>query len=638
LVGRSSESAYYADTALAEPLGLAQELRASGRINVAHSVNAEANVGYFSAASGPSGVQLGFSVAEGPRFFAFFGRPGGERVASEPLFAQHGAQYDWTFRYSPNDGVDDPADEDTTPEGLLTFELHRGAERIGSVQLDLSAADRATPIVYDAFGLSARGANDADTPIELYADDLAYVVARNGDVRRQDFSREPAWKGDRNREKRHNFGFHPTATTAPNDGTAGLTAQQILSLPEESRTPEQLAIVKAFYIQQFQPELTAVEQRLEGVRNTRETYEKRLPVALVWREMKEPRPAHLLARGDYQQPGEVIGRGVPSIFPSLPDDTSRDRLALAEWLVGRDHPLTSRVTVNRIWQQFFGAGLVRTPEDFGTRGELPTHPELLDWLAAELMHDGWEFKRLQRVILLSGTYRQTSAVSAAAWQADPENRLLSRGARFRLTAEEVRDVTLAAAGLLAEQLGGESAYPYQNLEYYREKEDSPGEWQWPETPGPQLYRRGMYTFWRRTTPYPPFTTFDAPSRGECTVMRARTNTPLQALITLNDPTFVEAARVLAERIVAEGGSDANQRLSFAFERCLSRGPNAAEATVMLGLYERERERYLADPAAAAALAAQGSAAHVGSGDAVETAAWMSVATALLNLDEAITRE
>ena len=229
-------------------------------------------------------------------------------------------------------------------------------------------------------------------------------------------------------------------------------------------------------------------------------------------------------------------------------------------------------------------------------------------------------------------------MSPERWAADPENRLLARGARYRLTAEEVRDVALAASGLLVEQLGGESAYPYQNLEFYREKEDSPGEWQWPQEPGPQLYRRGMYTFWRRTTPYPPFTTFDAPSRGECTVMRSRTNTPLQALITLNDPTFVEAARVLAERVVAEGGEDALSRLTFAYTRCLSRPPREAEAAVMLGVYQRERARYLADPAGAEALLAQGAAAHIGKGDLAETAAWVSVATVLLNLDEAITRE
>jgi len=437
----------------------------------------------------------------------------------------------------------------------------------------------------------------------------------------------------------------PTATTplpageaAPADADKPLTIEQILALPADQRTDEQRLTLRAKHFSEHFAELHAIEQRLTELRNTRETFERRLPVALVWREMAEPRPARLLARGDYQQPGEIVARDVPSVFPPLPDNVRHDRLALAQWLVARDHPLTSRVTANRLWQQLFGAGLVRTPEDFGTRGELPTHPELLDWLSAELMESDWEIKRYQREILLSQTYRQTSTVTATAWQADPENQLLSRGARFRLTAEEIRDVALAASGLLVEQLGGESAYPYQNLEYYREKEDSPGEWQWPETPGPQLYRRGMYTFWRRTTPYPPFTTFDAPSRGECTVMRARTNTPLQALITLNDPTFVEAARVLAEQIVAEGGANSIDRLSFAFRRCLSRPPSEAETDVMLRLVRREQERYRSDPAAAASLVAQGSAAHAGNGDAAETAAWMSVATALLNLDETITRE
>lgn len=426
--------------------------------------------------------------------------------------------------------------------------------------------------------------------------------------------------------------------TAPPAKDAVLTVEQVLALAADQRTNAHRATLRAHYFKQQYPVLAALERQLTEVRNQSTTFEKRLPVALVWREMPSPRPAHILARGDWQQPGEPVERDVPSIFPPLAAGAARDRLALAQWLVAREHPLTSRVTANRVWQQLFGAGLVRTPEDFGTRGELPTHPELLDWLAADLMEDEWEIKRLQREILVSQTYRQTSAVSPEHWQADPENRLLARGARFRLTAEEVRDVALAASGLLVEQLGGESVYPYQNLEYYREKEDSPGEWQWPQESGPQLYRRGMYTFWRRTTPYPPFTTFDAPSRGECTIVRSRTNTPLQALVTLNDPTYVEAARVLGERVMVEGGPDVVSRISFVFEQCLSRPPTQTESGVMQRLYERELERYHTDTAAAAALIAHGSAAHGLAVDPTETAAWITVATAILNLDETISRE
>ena len=434
-------------------------------------------------------------------------------------------------------------------------------------------------------------------------------------------------------------------TTAGDESSAqsggkdeSLTVEQILALPESDRTDAHHGTLRTNFLSNQYPKLAALEEQLSQARNERATFEKRLPVALVWREMAEPRPAYLLARGDYQQPREQVERDVPSVFPPLSEDVPRDRLALARWLVSPDHPLTSRVAANRIWQQFFGAGLVHTPEDFGTRGELPTHPELLDWLAAELIDTGWEFKRVQRSILLSHTYRQTSAVSPEQWQADPENRLCSHGARFRLSAEEVRDVALAACGLLVEQLGGPSTFPYQNEVFYREKEDFPGEWQWPQKPGPQLYRRGMYTFWRRTTPYPPFTTFDAPSRGECTVMRSRTNTPLQALITLNDPTFVEAARVLAERIMNDGGPDPSSKLTFAFLRCLSRPPSEAESEVMLSLYKHELARYGEDPHAATALIKHGSAAHDSAGDPAETAAWISIATTLLNLDESITRE
>jgi hypothetical protein len=297
--------------------------------------------------------------------------------------------------------------------------------------------------------------------------------------------------------------------------------------------------------------------------------------------------------------------------------------------------------VNRLWKQCFGAGLVRTPEDFGVRGEPPTHPELLDWLAVELSGDlqspRWDTKQILRGIVTSATYRQSSAVTPRLREIDPGNRLLARGARFRLSAEEIRDVALTASGLLTRRIGGRSVYPYQPDHFYRDKEDDPGEWKWPLEAGSELYRRGLYTFLRRTTPYPSYQTFDAPSRGECSVARSRTTTPLQALVTLNDPVFVESARVLGERIAMHGG-DTAARLSFACRRVLSRSPSAREQAVLEELFRSSRETYLRDPEAAAAVSGHGKAPQQLGTDPADVAAWTAVASALLNLDEAITRE
>ncbi len=393
-------------------------------------------------------------------------------------------------------------------------------------------------------------------------------------------------------------------------------------------------------------EVQDIDAQLTALREKRDALEKSIPLALIWEEMEQPRPSRILTRGDYQLPGETVGRDVPAIFPPLDPAAPRDRLTLARWLVRGDHPLTARVAVNRMWQLCFGVGLVRTPEDFGVRGEPPTHPDLLDWLATEFVrkpldpteeHSPWDVKRLMRLIVTSATYRQSSAVSPGLRELDPDNRLLARGARFRLSAEEIRDGALAASGLLTRRIGGRSVYPYQPDHFYRDKEDDPGEWKWPLENGEELYRRSLYTFRRRTTPYPSYQTFDAPSRGECTVARSRTNTPLQSLVTMNDPAFVEAARVLGERVAVYGSND-EERLSFAFRTVLSRMPTTRERAVLVELFQSERNRYVADPQAAATVISHGAAPRQSTADPVDVAAWMAVATTLLNLDEAITRE
>ncbi len=364
----------------------------------------------------------------------------------------------------------------------------------------------------------------------------------------------------------------------------------------------------------------APDSRLAALRKARLKASQELariegPRTLVMREVAEPRMTSVLKRGSFLDPGERVEPGTPEVLPALAPATGRpNRLDLARWLVARDNPLVARVTVNRWWQEFFGTGLVRTPEDFGIKGEPPTHPELLDWLAVEFMEGGWSMKRIHRLIALSATYRQSSRVTPELLARDAENRLLARGPRFRLEAEAVRDQALAVAGLLSPKLGGPPVRPYQ----------PPGLWEakvggdrvtYEVSVGEDAHRRGLYTVWKRASPYPSFLNFDAATRAACTVRRSRSNTPLQALTLLNDPVYVEAAAALAARLVREPpAADVAARVRHGFRLCVSREPSPAEAAVLAALHARQ-------------LAAHGD----------EQVAWQAVASALLNLDETITK-
>ncbi len=307
-------------------------------------------------------------------------------------------------------------------------------------------------------------------------------------------------------------------------------------------------------------------QQMKAVEKQRAAIEKQIPATLVFKERATLRPAYILKRGEYDQRGEQVGRDTPRFLPPLPEKAPRDRLGLARWLLAPDHPLTARVEVNRLWQQCFGIGLVKTTEDFGTQGESPSHPQLLDWLAVQFRADGWDIKKMMKRTVMSATYRQSSRVTKDRLRKDPDNRLLSRGPRFRLDAEMLRDQALFVSGLLVEKLGGPSVKPPQPS----------GLWEAvgytgsntknfvPDHGHEKVHRRGMYTFWKRTAPPPEMNTFDAPSRESCIVRRERTNTPLQALLLMNDPQFVEAARTLAERTMKEGGTTPETRLTFLF--------------------------------------------------------------------------
>jgi hypothetical protein len=385
--------------------------------------------------------------------------------------------------------------------------------------------------------------------------------------------------------------------------------------------------------------LAALDKEEKQLQRAEAALESGLPSVMVMEEMPRPRDTFVLVRGNFQHKGEKVTPGVPGVLARLPRGMKADRLALAKWLVRPDHPLTARVTVNRYWEQLFGTGLVKTGEDFGSQGDWPSHPELLDWLATEFVANGWDVKAFLKTLVTSATYRQSSRVMRLHLAKDPENRLLARGARFRLPAEAVRDNALAVSGLLNRKLGGPSVRPYQ----------PPGLWEqlafggafssqtYVQSSGPDLYRRGLYTYWKRSLPHPTLVTFDAPNREVCTDRRPRTNTPLQALVLLNDPIYVECARVLGQRVLRESGADTSARLTYAFKLCTARPPRPAELPILRALYEKQRLRYGRDRAAALRLVGVGESPRPADLDVAELAAWTAVGNVLLNLDETITK-
>ncbi|MBI2689407.1 MAG: DUF1553 domain-containing protein [Acidobacteria bacterium] len=365
-----------------------------------------------------------------------------------------------------------------------------------------------------------------------------------------------------------------------------------------------------------------------------EEFSQSIPTVMVMRERTEPADTFIQLRGAYDKPGEKVDRGVLGVLEPLPVNAGPGRLGLAQWLVDRKNPLTARVMVNRIWQMIFGIGLVKTVEDFGSQGEWPSHPELLDWLAVDFMESGWDLKRLWKTILMSGTYRQSSTVSAELRERDPENRLLARGPRFRLPAEMVRDQALAASGLLVDKQGGPSVKPYQPAGLWNEN----GGGDYKRDNGEGLYRRSLYTFWRRTSPPPFMAAFDSALRESCTVREGRTNTPLQALHLMNDEQFLEAARVLAQRAIKGADSDTVRRIEYAFRLVLARTPREGETKPLRSMLAYAQDRYRSRPADAEALLSQGQSPRDKSIDPAELAAWTTVASMILNLDAAVTKE
>lgn len=406
-------------------------------------------------------------------------------------------------------------------------------------------------------------------------------------------------------------------------------------------TGEQHAQVRAYYRNQVSdhPEVVAAKQALQQAREDLNALNRQVPTTLVFRERAEPREAFILKRGEYDQRGEPVQRRTPRVLPPMKSDLPNNRLGLARWLVDPEHPLTARVTVNRFWQQLFGTGLVKTAEDFGSQGEPPSHPQLLDWLAGQFIADGWDVKQTMKRLVMSATYRQSSRATPEVLRKDPENRLLARGPRFRLDAEMLRDQALFVGGLLNEKMGGPSVKPpqpdglwfavgYSGSNTVRFTADEGDD---------KVHRRTLYTFIKRTAPPPQLSTFDAPSREACTMRRERTNTPMQALLLWNDPQFVEAARVLAQRVLREGGETDDDRAALMLRLATARVPEPGEVEDLTAVCREQIEHYTGNEEAARALLQVGSAPLPDTVDPIQLAAWTMTANLVLNLDEVIVK-
>ncbi len=425
--------------------------------------------------------------------------------------------------------------------------------------------------------------------------------------------------------------------------SGGDVIRDILAIAAEKRSKEQQTTLRRYFLTNHDEEYKQLDAQLAKTRREKNFLETDGEIAsLIWKDLAKPKQAHILLRGAYDKPGEPVQRNTPAALPPLPplpEGEIPTRLTLAQWLVSPTHPLTSRVTVNRFWQQYFGTGIVKTTEDFGSQGAPPTHPQLLDWLATDFMTNGWDVQRLQKLIVMSATYRQSSKVRPGVMASDPENQTLARGPRFRLDAEAIRDTALAASGLLVRKIGGPGVRPYQ----------PPGIWKavgytdsntanFTRDKGEALYRRSIYTFWKRTAPPPSMVAFDAPSRENCTVRRSRTNTPLAALALMNDEQFVEASWHIGQRIMTEGGDSDRERADFGFRLVTGRRPASTELDIILDVYAKNLDTFTKTPEDAKKLINVGESKPSEELDATQLAAWTMIGNMILNLDETVTKE
>ena len=412
--------------------------------------------------------------------------------------------------------------------------------------------------------------------------------------------------------------------------------QEIAAIQLSARTNPQAEKIKLAFLVQAAPQpIKDARSELLSLQHERAKYYDEIPTVMVMADDANARESFVLKRGAYDAHGDKVTPGVPEILPQLKPEWPNNRLGLARWFVDRGNPLTARVTINRYWQSFFGYGIVKTVNDFGSQGEWPVHPELLDWLAVEFMDSGWNVKAMQKLMVMSAAYRQSSKSTPELIEKDPNNRLLARGPRLRLGAEVVRDQALAAAGLLVPTIGGPSVKPYQPPGLWQELSSGGG---YVQDKGEGLYRRSLYTYWKRTVTPPFMANFDSPNREVCTVYENRTNTPLQALDLMNDVAFLEAARKLAERMILEGGKTPQQRIDYGYELILARPAKPREQQVVLKTLANFESSYKSDPKAAEQFLSYGESLRRAGIDQSELAAYTGVASLILNLDATITKE
>ena len=419
--------------------------------------------------------------------------------------------------------------------------------------------------------------------------------------------------------------------------------QDIVKLDPKKHNDAQKKQVLEYFVEnawsKTREALAPVQKQLAPLVQQRDQLDKQIPSTLIYKERNDIRPAYLLKRGEYEQRGEKVERATPSFLPPLPEKAARNRLGFADWVTDPEHPLTARVAVNRFWQQLFGTGLVKTSDDFGVQGESPSHPELLDWLAVTFIEDGWDMQKLMKRMVMSATYRQSARVTKELLARDPHNRLLARGPRFRLDAEVLRDQALFVSGLLVEKLGGPSVKPPQPSGLWEAVAftgSNTGIFK-ADTGHDKVHRRSMYIFWKRTAAPPMMAALDAPSREACIVKRERTNTPLQALMLMNEVQYVEAARVLAERTLKQGGTTADARLQFLFRTVTCRPAEPSEMSELSNALQENLARYSKDAKAAQALIGVGETRPDPALNPSELAAWTLVANLVLNLDEVVTK-
>jgi hypothetical protein len=412
------------------------------------------------------------------------------------------------------------------------------------------------------------------------------------------------------------------------------TYKAILRKSPESLSEEEKNQLFAYFLGNNAKEYQAQLTKLTAARKKHAEEVEPIQEVMVMQDMEPKRPTYLLVRGEYSSHGEEVFPNTPSSVLKMPEDMEKNRLGLAKWLTDKSHPLTSRVAVNRLWLYFFGRGLVASAGDFGNQGEMPSHPQLLDWLSLSFMESGWDVKALQKMILMSATYRQSSHTSEELRETDPDNILLARGPSGRLPGEMIRDNALAASGLLVKEIGGRSVKPYQPEGLWKELAIRNATVYEPDS-GSNLYRRGIYTIWKRSSPPPSMAIFDASDKYLCSVERQNTNTPLQALVLLNDPQYLEASRMLAERMLKEGGDRLDQQISYGFRLMTSRKPVEPELQLLEELYKTELKSFQNSPAAADSLLQVGEHPRDQSLPGDQLAAFTVVVSTLMNYDQAV---